>query len=179
MEAISLSLLILTVYGFALIGYCALKRKQESTVRIAYVNIIIMYALLLAAISLPEINLPQKYGFNYIPFVKFFQAESPEVLTRYILYSAFAVALFIPLGVLMGMYCKLKALRHEVLYSVMLGLLISLIIEVTQIYLPFNRICDVDEIFFNVLGTFVGSALFYRLSEKRFMKNMLRRILYF
>jgi len=179
MEAISVSLLIFTVYGFSLLAYYALRKSELKTVRIVYINLIIMYALCLAAFSLLPINLPQTYKLNYIFFAKFVNAADTAEFMTYVGYSTFAVVIFIPMGVFMGMYCKLKAINHEILYSVMLGLLVSLTIEVSQIYLPFNRICDVDEILFNVLGTFIGAAVFYSASRRRTMKNILRSILYY
>lgn len=177
MEAVSISLLILTIYGFTLFAYAVVKHNELKTVRITYTNLIILYIIILVTFSFLPINLPQQKGFNYIPVAKFFTSDSSQLFT-YIAYGIFAVVLFLPLGFLMGMYCKLKALNHEVLYSVMLGLLVSLIIEVAQLYLPFNRICDVDEIVFNVIGSFIGSAIFYILSTKPKFKHILRSILY-
>lgn len=179
MEAISASLLILTVYGFALIAYYALKKSELKTIRIIYVNLIVMYLLIVCAFSLLPINLPQTFKLNYIFLAKFFRAATSAQFFTYVGYSIFAVLFFVPLGFFMGMFCKLKAINHEILYSVMLGLLVSLIMEVAQIYLPFNRICDVDEIFFNVLGSFIGAALFCSVSRTKGMRNILRSILYY
>lgn len=175
MDAVSLTLLILAVYGFGLFAYCLVKREEVNLARVLYVNSILLYCLIMITMSFLPINNGQQKGFNYIPFEKFL-APGAE---KYISSSVFAILFFLPVGFLSCMEFKLKAARHTVLYAVMAGLLISLIIEVVQLYLPFNRICDVDEIFFNVLGTFIGAAIFRIMSDTRRMRRVLRRILYY
>lgn len=178
MEAISLSLLIFTVYTFTVLAYCLIRKSEINVVRTIYINFIILYILFLVTFSFLPINMPQEKGFNYIPFAKFFKADTSELYKNIVL-SVLSILLFVPAGFLTGMFCKLKAFDHIILYSVMSGLLISLIIEVAQLYLPFNRICDVDEIIFNVVGSFIGSFIFYVICRKKFMLNILRKILYY
>lgn len=176
MEAVSVSALIFTVYSLTVLAYLFIKKRQVNAVRALYINSILLYSLLIITLSFLPISLNQEKGFNYIPLVKFFKEDG---LSNNILQSIYALLLFIPLGFLCGMQCKLMAARHTVLYAVMLGLLLSLIVEVIQLYLPFNRICDVDEIILNVIGSFIGAVIFEYLSGKRFMINILRRLLYY
>ena len=175
MDAVSLTLLIVTVYGLTLFAYCLIKREEANLPRILYVNSILLYSLVMVSMSFLPLNNGQQKGFNYIPFEKF-MAPGGE---KHIVISFLAALFFVPVGFLACMECRLRAARHPVLYAVMAGLLISLIIEVVQLYLPFNRICDVDEIFFNVLGTFIGAAIFQIMSDTRRMRKVLRRILYY
>lgn len=177
MEAISLSLLIFTVYVFSVLAYCLIRKNEINAVRTVFINFTVLYILFLLTFSFLPIDLPQIKGFNYIPLAKFF--NNAASLDKNILYGFLSVLLFVPGGFLSGMYCKLKALTHVILYSAMLALLVSLIIEVAQLYLPFNRICDVDEIIFNTLGGFLGSSIFYGISRRKLMLNILRKILYY
>lgn len=175
MDAVSLTLLIVTVYGLTLLAYCLIKKGEANLPRILYVNSILLYCLVMISMSFLPLSNGQQKGFNYIPFEKFLTPGGE----RHIAASFLAALFFVPVGFLSCMECKLRAARHPVLYAVMAGLLISLIIEVVQLYLPFNRICDVDEIFFNVIGTFIGAAVFQIMSDTRGMRRVLRRILYY
>lgn len=178
MEAFSVSLLIFTIYALTIFAYCIIKKNEINTVRVIYINSIVLYIILLASLSFLPVNLNQEKGFNYIPLAKFLLSDAAK-LASYINISIYSVILFLPLGFMTGMQCKLIASKSTVLYALMLGLLVSLIIEVVQLYLPFNRICDVDEILFNTIGSFLGAVLFYIMSKKRFMINIFRKILYY
>lgn len=178
MDAVSVSILIFTVYALSIFAYCLIKKNEINIVRVIYINSILLYGILLISLSFLPINLNQEKGFNYIPIIKFLENDTNN-LSNYILSGIYSIIFFIPLGFLTGIQCKLLAARHTVLYALMLGLLVSLIIEVVQLYLPFNRICDVDEILFNVIGSFIGALLYHSLSGKKFMVNIFRRILYY
>jgi glycopeptide antibiotics resistance protein len=173
MEAVSVSALIFTVYFFTLLAYCTVKKKEINTVRTLYINSILLYGLLLISLSFLPLGIQQEKGFNYIPLVKYFSGDVN------ILKTVYEFILFIPAGFLCGMQCRLIAAKYGSLYAVMLGLLISLIIEVAQLYLPFNRICDVDDIILNVFGAFFGAVIFSSLKQKRFMVNIMRKLLYY
>lgn len=175
MESISFSALMFTVYSFAILAYCLIRKNEINIVRVIYINSILLYGLLLITLNLLPVNVNQLKGFNYKPFVKFFSGYQPVYLLR----ALYAVILFLPLGFLSGMQCRLMAARRTVLYAVMAGLLVSLVIEVAQLYLPFNRICDVDDIFFNIAGSFFGAVLFHISSTRRSMTKILRKILYY
>lgn len=176
MEAISISVLIFTVYALSVLAYCLVRKNDINIVRVIYINSLLLYGLIMITLHMLPIDINQQRGFNYIPFAKF---SDNAKLGSYILTSIYAVIIFIPLGFFTSMQCKLMAARRTVLYAVMLGLLVSLIIEVAQLYLPFNRICDVDEILFNVLGSFLGAVLFTAVSSKKLMLNIMRKILYY
>lgn len=177
LEAISFSALLFTIYFFSVLAYCLLKKNDINVVRVVYINAVLLYALLLITLNLLRININQQKGFNYIPFKKFFTGGGNNSV--YAVRGVYAVVLFLPLGFFSGMQCRLMAAKRPVLYALMAGLLVSLVIEVSQLYLPFNRICDVDDIFFNVSGSFIGAILFHMVSGTRKMTKILRRILYY
>jgi glycopeptide antibiotics resistance protein len=176
MESITVSALLFTVYSLTILAYCAVRRKEVNITRVVFVNACVLYFMLLLTLSFFPVAIAQEKGFLYIPFAKFGDGER---LGRSILLTLYAVLLFVPFGFLSGMFCKLRAVGRIVLYPVMAALLASLIIEVSQIYLPFNRICDVDEILFNVIGCFIGALLFARVQEKEGMQKILKKILYY
>ncbi len=176
MEAVSVSVLIFTVYTFALLGYCLIKKKEINVIKALYINSILLYGIIIISISFLPINGTQEKGFNYIPFVKYFTVEG---FNSNVIKTVYEFLLFVPAGFLCGMHCKLIAARHTVLYAVMLGFLLSLIIEVVQLYLPFNRICDVDDIIINVAGSFFGAVIFAAIGRKKAMVNIFRKLLYY
>jgi glycopeptide antibiotics resistance protein len=176
-EAMSFSALISAVYFFAVLAYCLLKKNDINAVRVVYINALLLYALLLISLNLLPIDINQQKGFNYIPFGKFLTGG--DNVPVYWARAVYAVVIFLPLGFFSGMQCRLMAAKRPVLYALMAGLLVSLVIEVSQLYLPFNRICDVDDIFFNVSGSFIGAILFHMVSGTRKMTKILRRILYY
>lgn len=76
------------------------------------------------------------------------------------------VALFIPTGILLPFLYKRLNNFFKVVGT---GMLISLIIEITQIPI-YDRACDIDDLILNSLGVIIG-YLIYLLFKKLFKKN--------
>lgn len=71
------------------------------------------------------------------------------------------IILFVPVGFLLPLLFK----RMEFfLYTVIVGLFISLFIEIMQ--LPQNRSSDVDDLWLNTLGAFIGYVFFVLIKKK-------------
>lgn len=72
------------------------------------------------------------------------------------------IILFIPIGFLLPLLFKRM---EQFPYTVIVGLCISLFIEITQ--LPQNRSSDVDDLWLNTLGALIGYIV-YLMIKKRF-----------
>ena len=91
-------------------------------------------------------------GSNFIPFKEMFRYEiGSKSFIKNILGN---VLLFIPYGIAIAYYVKTKKIR----YSIILGLILSLTIEITQ-YLV-GRVFDVDDIILNLIGSILGFSMY-------------------
>ncbi|MEE0931819.1 MAG: VanZ family protein [Clostridium sp.] len=95
---------------------------------------------------------------NYIPFVetiKMFRNDFADI--HIALYNVIGnILLFIPLGFCIPLFFNKKnKLSKVILY----GFTASLIIEVLQLFTPYN-ITDIDDIIFNTFGTVIGFIIF-------------------
>ncbi|WP_347708025.1 VanZ family protein [Clostridium sp. D43t1_170807_H7] len=105
-----------------------------------------------------KIEFEIKKGINYIPFVetiKMFRNDFADI--HIALYNVIGnILLFIPLGFCIPLFFNKKnKLSKVILY----GFTASLIIEVLQLFTPYN-ITDIDDIIFNTFGTVIGFIIF-------------------
>lgn len=94
---------------------------------------------------------------NFIPFKIFYDSYISHIkygnYTYFIISLLGNIVLFIPYGFLLPSLYKIKG-KHVVL----LGLSLSLFIELFQLFLP--RWTDIDDIILNTFGTFIGYLLY-------------------
>jgi glycopeptide antibiotics resistance protein len=94
---------------------------------------------------------------NFIPFKIFYDSYISHIkygnYTYFIISLLGNIVLFIPYGFLLPSLYEIKG-KHVVL----LGLSLSLFIELSQLFLP--RWTDIDDIILNTFGTFVGYQLY-------------------
>ena len=94
---------------------------------------------------------------NFIPFKIFYDSYISHVkygnYTYFIISLLGNIVLFIPYGFLLPSLYKIKGK-----YVVLLGLSLSLFIELFQLFLP--RWTDIDDIILNTFGTFIGYLLY-------------------
>ena len=69
------------------------------------------------------------------------------------------ILLFIPIGILVPMLWKIKDR-----YVILIGFLISLSIEITQLYL--GRVTDVDDLILNTSGVIIGLLVYKCVNKK-------------
>ena len=69
------------------------------------------------------------------------------------------ILLFIPIGILVPMLWKIKDR-----YVILIGFLISLSIEITQLYL--GRVTDVDDLILNTSGVIIGLLVYKYVNKK-------------
>jgi len=116
----------------------------------------------------------------YIP--TYFEVVSPLVLQTpwaefhadrsYYEDLAINVAGFIPLGFLFCSYFAVSNVRRAALLSVILGLIVSLTIEILQAYIP-TRDSGMTDVITNTLGSGIGAALYHHKE----IQNLLTRSL--
>jgi glycopeptide antibiotics resistance protein len=76
---------------------------------------------------------------------------------------------FIPLGFLILAYLssnKITSTRYLYIITIFFGTLISLAIELLQVYLP-TRSSQLMDVFTNILGTFLGTTLFHFYQSRK------------
>ena len=109
---------------------------------IAYILILFYLAVLnRVPVATNSIKLDLFWGYN----------SPPEYIYRDNLLN---IASFIPVGLLAGIVFK----KHRVLRALLVGLLVSLVIEFSQLIWSRGTF-DVDDLFNNAVGTFIGSLL--------------------
>ncbi|WP_124049285.1 VanZ family protein [Priestia endophytica] len=108
----------------------------------------------------PETNFgvgePDKGELNLIPFNTIINIVASTNLYRILVNIGGNVLLFIPFGLLLPVnYIN----PHSLLKITCIGCLLSILIEVFQIFIP-HRWTDIDDVFLNTIGTFLGYKLF-------------------
>ena len=76
------------------------------------------------------------------------------------------IAFFIPIGLLTGLVFK----KNCMLKTMLIGLLVSLVIECSQLLMR-RGVFDVDDIFNNTVGALVGGAIVVLIDEIRLSKE--------
>jgi len=109
-------------------------------------------------VSGPDLEIPQRLKIPHKPFL-----QSPTVRFEANWYYAHDLLLniagFAPLGFFLCVYwSSAQTPRRALIYSIVIGALLSFSIEVLQAYVP-ERDSGVTDIITNTLGTFCGAAL--------------------
>ena len=174
MEGLSLAALVFTVYFSALIAFCYAKRKNMDTAKTFYINLLVLYGILLFILSLFPISIESKRGMEFVPLKRLFETDN---LNSLLLLYSFNFALTIPLGFLSNMQSKLKG-EPAFLKTLLTVLLISFTAEFLQLILPIGRMCGIDDVLTNTLGGLLGFTLFELFYGGKKMQRFLRNILY-
>jgi glycopeptide antibiotics resistance protein len=87
------------------------------------------------------------------------------------------ILMFIPLGVMLPtIWVRFRKLH----YCLILGVLLSSIIELLQLFenligIAFTRICDVDDLIMNTLGTILGFLIYKAISVLKSNKGVIKQ----
>lgn len=119
---------------------------------VIYISFMFYILCLFQIVTAGEINHFNVDGFNLIPFKELFRYPfgSKLFMTNVI----GNIALFIPYGFFINYFTKNKRL----LVAILLGLILSLNIEITQSLI--GRIFDIDDVILNVLGVILGFQIY-------------------
>lgn len=106
-----------------------------------------------------DLNIPRRYALVHQRFLRPFW-EGYEATWGYWRDIAVNVVGLIPLGfVFCAYWSSLRPIKNAVLVTTLLGLAVSLTIEVLQSYLP-TRVSNTTDLITNTLGAFLGARLY-------------------
>ncbi|MBQ7134361.1 MAG: VanZ family protein [Ruminococcus sp.] len=117
------------------------------------VNIVVFVVALLLIIAITLLyRESEKTGVFLVPFSGFSVAKQhPDVYIQ----MALNVLLFLPFGLSMP-FCVKDRVKHPVLSTIVTALLLSIIVEILQ-YVFSCGYSEIDDVMFNVFGTFLGT----------------------
>ena len=170
-------LIILPIYGIFRI--CYIKKKLNGMYKTWHEIMLVILAIVFISITsqtiIPEfeyyngsIKLAESieyFKFNFVPFKILYQTYIEVVKYNNLSYFYISflanILIFVPIGILLPIsYKKFRNLKNTILF----GITYSLIIEITQIFLP--RATDIDDIILNTLGVLIGYSIFKILKNK-------------
>lgn len=96
------------------------------------------------------------------PFYTFELAKIQPEFYREMLMNVF---LFVPLGLSLPYVLSIKQGKYVIIKSIVIGLLLSIIIEYCQYYFCIGT-CEVDDVIMNTFGLFIGSVSFILYKKK-------------
>ena len=122
-----------------------------------------------------DFNIPRHFGILQKPVLVMPQRKD---LVRWSYWADVFVNVvgFIPLGFFVCAYLSSRRTRRAALAAIMVGAMVSLTIEILQVYLP-TRDSDMTDLVANTFGTIIG-VLSYRRTIARLFLASLHRITY-
>ncbi len=118
-----------------------------------------------------DLYIPERYALVHQTFLKPFWKEY-EPRWSYLSDIAVNIAGLIPLGfVFCAYWSSVRPIKHAILMTTLLGLAVSLTIEVLQSYLP-TRDSGTTDLITNTLGAFLGAKLY----DWKVARNLFARI---
>lgn len=177
-DAFGMTMLIFVIYT-TLIVLVTLK-KRSGRGKFVFVNATVMYGLMLISVTLFPAGEGAK-SYSFIPFIGALMKTDAGyafdfgIFFRYLTLSLLNVALFLPFGFLGSGYACKVGRGKRLLIVTSLSLAASLVIELLQLALPVNRVCDVDDLLFNTLGGLLGCVAFNIMMKYRSFAEFIRR----
>lgn len=117
------------------------------------------------------------YYINLIPFSSFVKAQISPAFYRAMFMNVF---LFMPLGLSLP-FALTERINHKAAVSVLIGMLTSVTVELTQ-YLFHIGQCETDDVIMNTLGTFAGATsyiLIMNITKRKDAENLISKIKFF
>lgn len=100
-----------------------------------------------------------------MPFYSFIEAQQQPEMYRSMLMNVF---LFLPMGIFMPFVLD-KRVRHNIICTIIVAMLFSTAIEITQYVFCLGR-CETDDVIMNTLGAAAGSISF-RIAKREARKK--------
>ncbi|WP_352919581.1 VanZ family protein [Peribacillus simplex] len=124
----------------------------------------ILFILYFTLLDHPSLGIGSNAGgINLKPFVTIKMIPFKE----FIINTVGNILLFVPFGICIAFKFKKKYRNFKIIIT---GFLFSLTIEVFQLFLS-GRWTDVDDIFLNTLGSFLGYLIFLKIDKVQSQKN--------
>lgn len=164
---------------FLLLYFLVIPRiKKEDEIKTRYrvfciYGMIILYVVIVFVITIWTREVGDTYKTQLVLLNGLWQAEH---LGRAAVRDLLNLVFFIPMGFLSAWACRG---RYKLLKASLMSLALSLSVEICQLAGKFGTF-DVDDIFFNVLGGFIGAVILiswkYAFAEKSFVRYCLRGV---
>lgn len=155
--ALPLPLIALIIISAIYLWYLINKHSKYSKL----FNIVLLIISLLAIIYITLLR-RSRGNYNVIlkPFYTFILAKDQKEYYREMLMNIF---LFVPLGLSLPFVLSYISNRGIVVKTIVMGLLLSIVIEYCQFYFCIGT-CEIDDVIMNTLGVVVGCSCyrFYR-----------------
>ena len=150
------SVVIITVSLIA-IRIAHLKNHNEKVVFYKeFLNLMFIIYVLLLYQLLTNVETNSNGGYNLVPFAEIFRYEVGSPM--FIYNVAGNIALFIPFGFIISVYCKPK----KIWTNLIIAIIVSSTIELVQ--LNIGRSFDIDDIILNTIGCIIGFLLYIGLN---------------
>lgn len=149
------------ILAVTVILYFIYRYNKKIKIKIVLVNILLALSILaiyLVTIETGTYRAEIPRVVNLVPFVGMY-----EIIVHSVHYSVIInnlilnIVLFMPFGFFMTIRMSRK--KQAILKTLLLGLLLSLLVEMFQYVLPIDRAADIDDIILNTLGTFLGGVI--------------------
>jgi glycopeptide antibiotics resistance protein len=103
-------------------------------------------------------------GTNFVPFHTMKDLLYHHPFNEFIMNNVGNIVLFVPFGLFLSLKFNKTGSLNKVILS---GMLLSVIIECIQIFIP-NRWTDIDDVILNTIGTGIGYYLLKLLKVKKY-----------
>lgn len=162
----SIFLPVIVIWRIIIIKH--MKNNNIKTTKFHEIGIII-FALFLIGLASQTINIDANISttnsdINLKPFLVFKQTYHTVFVDKYLDYFIINflgnIVIFMPIGFFIPTLWNKK---HPLVKSVLTGFLISLFIELAQLFLP--RRTDIDDLILNTFGSFLGYNVFYIINK--------------
>ena len=185
--SIMLSELFYSMMSFCFIGaivcvilrlvFCRIKHQKYDLIKVFPIVLFTAYCVGLFAMTVPVYRILRDgnqmingvyHSVNLIPFKTIVEyiRRSNTIVGISLTNVLGNILLFVPMGILLPIvfrYC------HKLLNSLIIGAVISIMIETLQFFL--GRNADIDDVLLNIAGTIVGFTVHYAIS--RYHKTMM------
>lgn len=174
---VSVVIIVFLILYFLVIPKIKQENEKKSQYRAFCIyGMIILYVIIVFMITIWTREVGDTYRTQLVLFNSLWKAEH---LGRAAVRDLLNLVFFIPMGFLSAWACRGK---FKLLKAPLISLALSLSVEICQLAGKFGTF-DVDDIFFNVLGGFIGAVILiswkYAFSEKSFVRYCLRGVAVF
>ena len=156
-DEVYLELVVLFVVGS---GFLLWKKGWQEGLRASSVLLLVEWVFLILCTAVIFRESSESSRINLIPLSSYFDIAENSYLMEKVVINVLNVALFIPVGLLLG--CGFREMLWEKV--LLIGFGISFSIELLQLFLK-RGLCETDDLIHNLLGCVIGYAI-YRLTSR-------------
>ena len=144
-------LLVTFCVGLALLSW---QKGLKEGLRYGAVLLLVEWVLLVLGMTVVFREAQPERGFSFIPLVSYFDITKNSYLMEKVALNMLNVALFVPIGLLVGCGFRTMTWRR----ALVVGAGLSVVIELLQ--LVFRKgLCETDDVIHNVAGCMIGYGI--------------------